>query len=141
MDIFLIVKVLIFTSLLILYFLQGKRKPEQVIREEQPVIQAFMTNKSPMEVLIATQSVVGSKGLELYEMNEESAIFISDTSLWNSGYVLAVETNNHNERMIKVMFSLYPRTDILTTFGAGRYMRKKRVKRMVNILRDRLNLQ
>ena len=138
MDIYLLVRISICVALLILFLLQTKRKPEQVILEEKPAIEVFMTNKSPTEVLMTAQSVVASKRGRLYEMSEDTAIFMRDTSLWNTGYVLTIEITNHNKQFNKVIFSLYPKSSII--LGTGRHMKKAALK-MVNILCDRLNLE
>lgn len=134
MDNILLYKIIIFGTIAGLAIVIGnRRRPDEIINSEKPVIKTFVTRKSIDEINCIATRVASQFGYTLCSSDQIYLIFQRKTTFIRHGHVFRISSESLNDWSNKVILELYSREDL----GFGRkFTEKKNLNKLVESIRN-----
>jgi len=114
---------------------QTRRKPEEIMRDEKPKSDSFITTRAEAEVTRITKDIARRLDLKVYKSEQNRIVLTSGASLFSWGYVLSVEVQSPNDWSSRVQLSLYSKAE--TGYG-NRFARSRKLKKLIEELKKEL---
>jgi hypothetical protein len=111
------------------------RTPENIMKDERPTTQSFITRKTPADAISIIMKVAEESGFHLHKAEPRRAIFTSNMRLFSWGYVLMAEAESPNDWSTRVSLSLYLKAE--TGYGNS-FVSNKNLKKLVESTRSAL---
>jgi len=114
---------------------QTRRKPEEIMRNEKPKTDSFITTRTNAEVTRTAKDISRRLNMKVYKSEQNRLVLTSGASLFSWGYVLSVEVESPNEWSSRVKLSLFSKAE--TGYG-NRFARTRKLNKLIEDLRKEL---